>query len=197
MPPCLHSVGANCVMITCNVEETWRAVVLGCGVTLESPLGGHFGSRVTNFVRTTGGDRMSLVVTHAGGLEESHSGFPSGLVLSWVVTGVCGFLIGRCCTKGCPKEQPRPATIKRGRPSKWELLARRALHFLRRRRAISLAFQAYSNVDLRPAQGSRPNTARRALKQRAHTPGALRVLNEGPAVRRAHHGSHGGGTAAD
>ena len=117
---------------------------------------------------------MSLVVTRDDLVEESF-GFPSALVLSWVVIGLIAFILGVCCGRCCQFKAPNQPQLLQ---EDWERLVRRALFFLGRRRRISLAFQNCSGQTLRNNPGSRPNRARRALLQRAHTP-TPRILYEG------------------
>ena len=73
----------------------------------------------------------------------------------------------------------------------WETLTSRALRFVRRRRAISLAFSNLRESSLRQSVQSRPNLRRRATLAGSSTPrssSSLEVapLREGPALR---HGS--------
>ena len=103
--------------------------MLGSGVTLESTLGGHFGSRVTNFVRTTHGTVEVWRNPFQGSLpDSSYRGWP------WASSG--SHWLGWFCAKGRSAEAPapRPSTV---RPP-WEILVLKALRFIGRRRRVSL-----------------------------------------------------------
>ena len=101
-----------------------------------------------------------------------------------VIGGVCGCfgacLLSWACRRG-PGPTPSDAVWRN-----WERATARALFFLRRRRRVALAFQNYSNHQLRREGPSRPATAR-AEAQVEDLPTPLR---EGPAIRRRRHGSH-------
>ena len=64
--------------------------------------------------------------------------------------------------------------------TRWKRIAERAVVFLRKRRAISLAFGNYRNKPLRRAAPTR------RARRRIASPGTGSVLSEGPAIR---HGS--------
>lgn len=125
---------------------------------------------------------MSLVITRDDRVEEPF-GFPSALILSWVVVSAVslavGLAIGRCCLRKTPT---LAVTLPAG---PWERLVRKALFYVGRRRRVSLAFGNYRDQTLRNTAASRPNTSRRELRQRAQTPTPPRALNEGPAVIRS------------
>ena len=117
-------------------------------------------------------------------------GFP------WLLTSVCicvwafGFCCGCLCKRAeapatwTPPAQPTTPTAR------WELIAQRAVNFVRARRRLSLAFAHLGTYSLRNTQESRPNHKRRT--RRAATPGP--ILHEGPALD---HGSHGSGAERD
>ena len=72
----------------------------------------------------------------------------------------------------------------------WVRVVARALHFLRRRRTISLALSNFQGNSLRNSEGSAPNTARRQHLAQATPKASARVsageltpLREGPAIQ--------------
>ena len=78
--------------------------------------------------------------------------------------------------------------------NRWVRLTGRALRFLRRRRAIALAFNHLGSYSLRPSEGSRPNSLRQRSANtptpkaaqshlRRRTPEVDNILHEGPAIR--------------
>lgn len=123
---------------------------------------------------------MSLVVTQVDRVEEP-SGFPSTLVLTWVIIAALSFFLGVLFEKCCRR---KPQVVVQLPVARWERLVRKASYFVAKRRRISLAFGNYKEHTLRNSEGSKPTTARRAIKQRAHTPNPSRVLHEGPAIVR-------------
>ena len=84
----------------------------------------------------------------------------------------------------------------------WEVLTSRALRFVRRRRAISLAFSNLRESSLRQSVQSRPNLRRRATLAGSATPrrstsSEITPLREGPALQHGpnrrgaqQHGDH-------
>ena len=115
------------------------------------------------------------------------------LVLTGVITGSCGFLLGWLCFRA-PSSIAGPTGNPLGR---WPRLATKALRFIHRRRLVALAFSNYRDSTLRNSVNSQPNTARRQIHQRAQTPRpGTGVLNEGPALRRRH-GPHGSGAGSN
>ena len=84
----------------------------------------------------------------------------------------------------------------------WEALTSRALRFVRRRRAISLAFSNLRESSLRQSVQSRPNLRRRATlagsaTPRSSTSSEITPLREGPALQHGpnrrgaqQHGDH-------
>ena len=76
----------------------------------------------------------------------------------------------------------------RGRElSPWARFVARALHFIHRRRNMSLAFRDLSSYSLRNTEGSKPTTRRKRLatpspRPRASATGQLTPLREGPVV---------------
>ena len=137
---------------------------------------------------------MELVVTQPEGVVEEPTKLPSLLILSWVVIGSAGFLLGWFSSRAFTRVTSWWRALYQ--PGNWERLVHKAIYFVGRRRRISLAFGAYRQSTLRNTPAAKPNIARRALRARAATPrppqaaGSPLVLNEGPAIVRRH-GSDG------
>ena len=128
-----------------------------------------------------GGLRMEPVVTQEDSVGDLTEVFFL-LVLSWVVTGFAGFLLGWYCTRGAHSKIRPGSNLRDPVPGGWHRLVSKALVFIGRRRRIALAFNHLGNSSLRNGENSRPNLARRQHRARQHTPG--RILNEGPAIDR-------------
>lgn len=94
-------------------------------------------------------------------------------VVLWLVTTFLLGLLSGWCIWGNFSQVAKPSL-----ESRWERLVKKALHFVGRRRRISLAFNSYKDHRLRTGVDKEPKP-----KRRAATPG---VLHEGFAIR---HGS--------
>eukprot|EP00435_Cladocopium_sp_Y103_P014359 s2656_g3.t1 len=131
---------------------------------------------------------------------ESEGDFILAALLScaFALGAAAGGVLTCACGRG---RQASAGTKEPGHQSPWARLAIRAIRFVRRRRAVALAFQNFGSYSLRPAEGSRPTTLR---QRRASTPVGPRpqpkpksrlgtgpgILHEGPAIQ---HGSNGRG----
>lgn len=110
-----------------------------------------------------------------------------------------GAVVGAFTCNWVGKLRGKSAPRKVVGDNRWARLTGRALRFLRRRRAIALAFNHLGSYGLRPSEGSRPNqlrqrrastpasgVAQRPLRRR--TPETDNVLHEGPAIRNGPNG---------
>ena len=113
---------------------------------------------------------------------------------------VVGVLLAIGCACGClgtcllwwacgGKRSPSPpaAAVLRN----WERAAARALFFVRRRRRIALAFQNYSQHQLRRDGATRSSYQPAATNPLGTVEELPTPLREGPAIRRRRDGSHG------
>lgn len=138
------------------------------------------------------GGSMSLVVANSGVVTVEPVGIPwellTGVAITWLIGLCCGYIFA---TKCCQRKPPTPVVPQLSLDS-WTRLTSRALRFVSKRRAVSLAFSAYRNVDLRNTPQAEPNQARRAhLRRRATTPAPrTAVANEGP-IFAVNHGPYG------
>ena len=121
--------------------------------------------------------------------------FLIGVFLVGVITGCFLCYIGSWVWTSLTKALQRSRT----RPGPWAQLVARALHFIRRRRTISIAFRDLSSYTLRNTEASKPTTARRrrlttpAPKARTSQSSQLTPLREGPVIHWRN-GSHRSGT---
>ena len=122
--------------------------------------------------------------------------FWAPLVLLLATVGTSGVILGWYLHKSWVWIRGRISQSLVRQAGAWETLVTRAVRFVRRRRAIGLAFSALGNYSLRPSEGSQPTSARR---RRLATPGPrarsqrevqeLTPLREGPVIN---HGSNRG-----
>ena len=102
-----------------------------------------------------------------------------GVVCGWTCRSLLGFI-----------RVSRPPAARH--PNNWGRLTARALRFVRRRRAVSLAFSAFREHSLRPSEQGQPTSRRRAhVGSTTPRPSSSSVeftpLREGPALS---HGSN-------
>ena len=92
--------------------------------------------------------------------------------------------------------RPKERVLGQQSANPWVRLVSRALHFIHRRRATSLAFRSLGESTLRNSEGSKPNQARR---RRVATPGprtspgsastGVIPLDEGPVISTRRNGA--------
>ena len=114
-----------------------------------------------------------------------------GVAFIWLI-GLCSGLIG-VALWNCKKSRSNPSTSSS--VGNWLRITTRCLHFLRRRRLVSLAFGNYRNTSLGKP---RPQPGSSGVRRRATTPGPkqrARVLHEGPAISQ--HGPDGSGASSN
>eukprot|EP00435_Cladocopium_sp_Y103_P003827 s1353_g1.t1 len=95
---------------------------------------------------------MCSVVSPEGGVEEFIE-FPSALLVSWGIIGALCFFLGVVCTACCQRSSKAPPSTF----TRWEKLAKKAIHFVNRRRRVALAFGAYKDTTLRNSEGALPS----------------------------------------
>ena len=128
------------------------------------PSGCHFGSRLEGWKFCSmgpgiGGDSCIASPGPFDSVEDSGEDLFLGLVLCLLGLGfACGWFCHSFWVRGLTLQ--RPAKVLKPRP--WVRLVARALRFIRRRRAVSLAFSSYRESSLRQSVQSRPNGRRRA-----------------------------------
>ena len=141
---------------------------------------------------------MSLVVANSGVVSVEPLGIPwalfTGVATIWLVGLCCGVICATSCFRS--KAKGTGPVVPQLRLDAWTRLTSRALRFVAKRRAVSLAFNSYRTVDLRNTPQAAPNQARRAhLRRRASTPSTRTALaHEGPilAVNNGSDGSRAG-----
>lgn len=137
---------------------------------------------------------MHLAVVSSPPATSEDSGLELLLVAGGAALCLLGAILGCaatavafvCCRgKDTPCGTPSPGAARR-----WEILVKKALFFVGRRRRLSLAVGAYRFSDLRESASSRPNQARARRRALRAAPEPLR---EGPAIRPlANDGPHRG-----
>lgn len=90
---------------------------------------------------------MSLVVTRDDLVEESF-GFPSALVLSWVVIGLIAFILGVCCGRCCQFKAPNQPQLLQ---EDWERLVQSG-RGIRRRTRLSFQGARHGKAEGRQAE---------------------------------------------
>ena len=120
--------------------------------------------------------------------EKSEEEYPLLTVLAfvWVITFLLGSLCGLWIGRWWPVKPLRSTSSY----TSWERVTRRAIHFLAKRRRVSLAFSNYRNTNLR---GAGFGAAKSQPRRRVATPS--RILHEGFAIPR--HGSDRGRAPGD
>ena len=118
---------------------------------------------------------MSLVVAAEPDSGEFPQELAFGIAAIWAFGLCCGVILsqGLRCVRFTWTTAPKPSLLN------WQRIVNRALHFVRRRRVIALAFNNYKNHPIGRAPKANPSARRRA-----GTPGPKAragILHEGPA----------------